>query len=230
MYKTTFFITFLSFQALCATLSNAQIYDHDYLEQFAKRHLTSSLATSADKQIAIDVAEIDPRVIIKPCQSELTANIPENHNGRNVNVEISCDDSIPWSIYIPTRIKIMSPIVVALSAIDKGSILTDDNIGVKYVDEKHIRGEKLSEVTSLIGAKSKRTLSLGSAITRKNICLVCKDDSVTIEAISPSLTIKATGIAQSNGHVGDKIRVKNERSGKLVFAYIVGLNKVQINL
>jgi flagellar basal body P-ring formation protein FlgA len=230
MRKTKLFITFLAFYAIWASFSQAQMYDRAYLENFAKRQLASSLSTSDDKKVSIHVTPIDPRVRIKPCQSELSANIPQNHNGRNVNIEISCDDSTPWSLYIPSRVSIMAPIVVALSAIDKGSRLTSDNIGIRYVDEKRIRGEKIADPSGILGAKSKRTLSSGSTITRRNICVVCKGDSVTIEAVSDVLNIKTSGIAQSNGYIGDKIRVKNERSGKLVSARISGLNTVEIKL
>ncbi len=230
MRKTKLFITFLTFQAIVVSFCHAQIYDRAYIENFAKRQLTSSLSTSDDKKVSVQITKIDPRVRIKPCLSELSANIPQNHNGRNVNIEISCDDSTPWSIYIPSRVRIMAPIVVALSAIDKGSRLTSDNIGIRYVDEKRIRGEKIKNPNEIIGAKSQRTLSSGSTITRKNICVVCKGDSVTIEAISAVLNIKTTGIALSNGYIGDKIRVKNERSGKLVSARVSGLNTVKIKL
>jgi len=119
--------------------------------------------------------------------------------------------------------------VVTLSAIDKGSVLTLENIGLKYVDEKRIRGERMTNPTILIGAKSKRTLSMGTAITRKNICSVCKGDSVTIEAKSSSLSIRTDGVSMGNGHIGDKVKIKNERSGKIVNAKVSGLNKVEIN-
>lgn len=230
MRKTKLFLTFFLIQAVCAVSSYAEIYDHDYLENFAKQQLESSFTTSKDKQVTVQVSPIDPRIVIKPCASGLTANIPENHNGRNVNIKISCEDSTPWSIYLPSRIKIMAPVVVALSAIDKGSMLTLDNIGIKYVDEKRIRGEKLTSLETLIGAKSRRTLSIGSAITRRNICIVCKGDNVTIEAQSTSFSIKTAGVSLTNGHLGDKVKVKNERSGKLVSAHVSGLNRVKINL
>ncbi|WP_286265330.1 flagellar basal body P-ring formation chaperone FlgA [Thalassotalea atypica] len=230
MRKIKLFLTFLLLQASLAQFSHAQIFDHDYIENFAKQALESSLISTDDRQISVSISPIDPRVTIKPCFSELSANIPENHNSRNVNVEISCADSTPWSLYIPARVKIMSPVVVALTAIDKGSLLTGDNIGVKFIDEKKIRGEKLTSTVELIGAKSRRNLSSGSAISRRNICVVCKGDSVTIEAHSAALSIRTAGVAMMNGYVGDKIKVKNERSGKLVNARISGLNSVKINL
>jgi len=229
MRKTKLLLTFFTVQAIFSSFATSQIYDHEYIENFAKQQLESSLTTTGDKQVSVEVSSIDPRVNIKPCLSELSANIPEFHNGRNVNIEISCSDSKPWRLYIPSRISIKSPIVVALSAIDKGSILSSDNIGVAYIDEKRIRGERMTNANVLLGAKSKRTLSMGTAITRKNICLVCKGDNVTIEAKSTAISIKTDGISMSNGHIGDKVKVKNERSGKMVNAKVSGLNKVEIN-
>lgn len=228
MRKTKLLLTFFAVQAIFSSIVSSQIYDHEYIENFAKQQLESSLTASDDKQVSVQISSIDPRVIIKPCLSGLSANIPEFHNGRNVNIEISCSDSKPWRLYIPSRISIMSPVVVALSAIDKGSVLTHDNIGIKYIDEKRIRGERITNSNLLFGAKSKRTLSMGAAITRKNICLVCKGDNVTIEAKSLSLSIRTDGVSMGNGHIGDKVKVKNQRSGKMVSAKVSGLNKVEI--
>ena len=230
MYKRTFLSTVIILMAIFNSSSQAELYDRAYIENFAKQQLAQTFEQSNDKKVSISIAPIDPRVVINPCESALSANIPQKHNSRNVNIQISCADSRPWSLFIPARVQIMVPVVIAQAAIDKGSLLTHNNLAIEWIDELKIRGEKMRDLSTLIGAKAKRNLMKGSAVTRRNICIVCKGDNVTIIAASPTLTIKTRGSAVSSGHIGDKVMVKNARSGKLVEAQVDRVNQVKIYL
>ncbi len=218
------FFTNLSFA------SYAMEFDKAYIENLAKSHVEKSIPVLANKKVNITVSKIDPRVNIKPCQSPLSANIPENSKGRNVNVKISCSDSISWQLYIPVRIKTMVELLVATSTISKGSVLDTDNTAIIFKDEATLRGEIISHNNGILGAKAKRGISKGSAITKRNICLVCKGESVTIIARSKSFLIKTTGTALSNGAVGDQVRVKNKQTGRTVTGKVKAINQVVITL
>ena len=99
MLKINVFLSFvlstMIFVALFPLMSTATTWDSAYIESFAKAFLESEIAPPPEGKILFSIADIDPRIIIKPCQVPLTANIPENTDRRNVNVRISCDDSTP---------------------------------------------------------------------------------------------------------------------------------------
>ena len=69
-----------------------------------------------------------------------------------------------------------------------------------------------------------------SAIYSNNVCIVCKGEMVTILANSSSFQIKTNGTALSDGTVGEQVRIKNNRSGKVISARVKAINKVVINL
>lgn len=226
---TLFFITINLF----ATLSNftlANEYDHLFIENLAKSEVEALFSSSKDRKTSIQVSRLDARIPIKQCDSPLAANIPENYNSRNVNVKINCDGSIPWSIYVAVRIRTQVPAIVATSNIGKGSILTSDNVSRIFIDENKVRGERITQIDEVIGAKAKRTISAKKSISRRNICVVCKGDNIIIIAKSAHFSVKAEGTSLSSGHLGDNIKIKNNRSGKLLTARVSGLNKVQIIL
>ncbi|MEW6983198.1 flagellar basal body P-ring formation chaperone FlgA [Colwelliaceae bacterium 6471] len=204
--------------------------DRDYIEAFAKSSVEDSIVLPSKGKMEITVSSIDPRINIQPCNSPLQANIPENHNGRNVNVKINCEDSTSWQLYIPVRIHTMLPVLVASMGIDKGTVLDSSNMTIEYLDQNMIRGEIIDEIELISGARAKRKISNGSPISKSNICLVCKGESVTIMAKSKQLTIKTAGIALKDGSLGEQISVKNRRSGKTVIGRVEALNKVVINL
>ena len=187
MSKLKIFIIFSLFLASLSSLAHGQTLDREQLQDFVKLFLEENLATPAQGKMTIKVFSIDPRIILKPCLSPLVANIPENHNGRNVNIKINCNDSTPWHLFIPTRIQIVVPVVVANSIISKGSRVDEANTAIEFRDTRRIRGEIHDDIKTVIGTRAKRRLSTGAILTRKNICFVCKGSHVTLIAKSKDL-------------------------------------------
>ncbi len=210
--------------------SHATTWDKAYIETFAKKHLEEKLLPPEGGKISIRIANIDPRITIKPCQQKLTANIPENTNSRNVNVKIYCADSKPWQIYLPARIERTFAVVIATTTIEKGAMLSKDNISVQFLASNKIRGKKLTDITAVLGSKAEKRIGKGRAINTRNVCLVCKGDSVTITAKSANFIIKTQGIALSSGNLNKQIKVKNSRSGKVIRAKVTAINQVIIHL
>lgn len=230
MINTRIFLHIFLISLLAVPLANANSIDRAYLHNLAVQSLTDSLPEVPHAKREVHVAEIDPRIVIKPCSSRISVNIPENHNGRNVNLRIRCEDEIGWQLYLPAKISTLVPVLVATSRLSKGSLLHEGNIEVTYREESKVKADSLQTNELVIGAKTKRYVAKGGAITRRNICLVCKGEEVEIIARGDKFSIKASGVAMSDGSIGEQIRVKNSRSGKTVKARVDKINTVVINI
>jgi flagella basal body P-ring formation protein FlgA len=230
MHTIKVFLSIISFIALLPFASLATTWDSAYIESFAKTYLENKISPPAGGKISFNVANIDPRVIIKPCKIPLSANIPENSNRRNVNVKISCDDSTSWQMFLPVKIERTFAVVVASNTIQKGDILTSQNIALEYIATNKIRGEKLTDINAVLGSKAEKRIGKDHTITKKNVCLVCKGDAITIIAKTDNFMIKTKGIALSSGNINQQIRVKNSRSGRVIKPKISAVNQVTINL
>jgi flagella basal body P-ring formation protein FlgA len=230
MSKLKIFIIFSLILPSMSSLAFSQTMDREQLRNFVKQFIEQNISKPVQGKMTISVSTLDPRITIKPCTSTLVANIPENHNGRNVNVKINCNDQIPWHLFIPTKIQMVVPVVVAKSIISKGSRVDESNIVIEYRDTRRIRGEIIDDIDTVIGTRAKRKLSAGNILTRKNICFVCKGSHVTIIAKSGDFMIKTAGIALKDGGIGEQIPVKNKSSGRKITARVSTINKVVINL
>ena len=224
------FLSIVYFITLLPVESSAVTWDSAYIESFAKTYLIENIPPPVDGKISIDVANIDPRVIINSCQTPLQANIPENVSRRNVNIKITCADSTPWQIYLHAKIERTFAVVVATNVIEKGGVLSKDNIGIEYIAPNKIRGEKLSNIQALLGSKAEKRIGKGRTITRRNVCLVCKGDVITIVAKAKNFMVKTKGVALSSGNLHQQIKVKNTRSGRVIKPKISAINQVTINL
>jgi len=210
--------------------SYAKAVDRDNLIEFVESFVRSKLETPRDGKIEISLPEIDPRINIKPCESVLKANIPENNNGRNVNVKVYCEDKTPWQIFIPVKVSQEILVLVTQNVLSRGTVIDETNTVTKYINVNRIRGETLDSVALVSGGRLKRRLSKGAVVSPRNICLVCKGETVTIIAKSNDFMIKTVGIALSDGSKGEQVKIKNSKSGRTINARVQSVNKVIINL
>lgn len=224
------FLSVMYFIALFPLVSLAATWDSAYIESFAKTYLENEIPPPAGGKISFKVADIDPRVIIKSCKVPLNANIPENTDRRNVIVKITCNDSTSWQMYLPSKIKRTFAVVVATSTIQKGDVLTEQNIAIEYIALNKIRGEKLTDIDAVLGSKAEKRIGKKHTITKRNVCLICKGDVITIIAKTKNFMIKTKGIALSSGNINQQISVKNSRSGRVIKPKISAVNQVTINL
>ncbi len=224
------FLPIMYFAALFPLVSSATTWNSAYIESFTKTYLKDNISAPSGGRISFNIANIDPRIRIKPCQVPLKANIPENTNRRNINVKITCEDSTSWQMYLPVKIERTFAVVVTTSTIEKGDVLTKQNIDIAYIANNKIRGEKLTNINAVLGSKAEKRIGKERTITRKNVCLVCKGDTITIIAKTENFMIKTKGTALSSGNLNQQIRVKNSRSGRIIKPTISAVNQVTIIL
>ncbi len=230
MRHTKLFLFFLTLLLIKQPISAASELDSAFIERFAKEYLLEQFPSTDEEKVRISVAHLDPRIVIKPCSIPLSANIPEKNNARNVNIKISCDESISWKVYLSAKVEITKAILIAKSSISKGEKLDQSNVELAYIATNKIRGNKLTDTKIVFGAKAKKRIAQGRAISKRSICLVCKGDVVTIIASSKNFSIKTQGVALSSGNINEQIRVRNSRSNKVITPRIKAINQVVINL
>lgn len=230
MRHTKLFFFFLSLLLIKQPIATAIELDSAFIERFAVDYLIKQFPSTDEEKVRISVAQLDSRIIIKPCKIPLTANIPEKASTRNVNIKISCDESTPWKIYLSAKVEITKAVLIATSTISKGDMLDESNVELAYIAKNKIRGDKLTDTAIVFGAKAKKRIAEGRAISKRSICLVCKGDRVTIIVSSKSFNIKTQGIALSSGNIDEQVSVRNTRSSKVITPRVSAINQVVIHL
>lgn len=86
-------------------------------------------------------------------------------------------------------------------------------------------GTPVQSGEQLVGMRAKRTLRAGEVLTAEvlePIPLVSKGERVSLQATYGGVQVVTTGIAESDGSLGDVIIVINAASGKKVHACVIG--------
>lgn len=114
-----------------------------------------------------------------------------------------------------------------------GTIITEaDIVSVKTLYSRVKSGYVIS-LGDIVGMQVKRRLAGGAYIRKNDIVkpqVVRQNDSVSMIYHQGNIKLRTSGVAQSNGAVGDSIKVKNDTTGTVVQAVIKGKNLVEVGI
>ncbi|MBC33933.1 MAG: flagella basal body P-ring formation protein FlgA [Rickettsiales bacterium] len=157
-------------------------------------------------------------------------------------IKILCVSPHQWSIITRNKLEEKKPrnnsnekkgsLVFALNKPKKkGEIINADDVIKIHKKIFNINGLVFNK-EDLIGKKLSKSVSANRAIFFSSLerdWLIEKNSLIFIENRINSVTIKVEGIALQNGDLGEKIRVKNVKSGKILQGFVRDKKKVSLN-
>lgn len=121
---------------------------------------------------------------------------------------------------------------VATRTIRFNEELSPDDIRIVKVKKLKTGQIPIKNPSELVGMQAKYNISAGYVIKiseLKKPPVIKENDPVTLLYKSHDISLKTVGIALASGAVGEKIRVKNEKTGIIVFGEIMDKNVVRVS-
>lgn len=205
------------------------LYDPADISEQAEDYVLDLLSEeNTDDRIEVTANPLDPRMGARPCESPLAIDLTSNARlDRQTTVMVACNDADPWRLYIPVRIQKMRAIVVATSSLSPGQVIGRNDVKLSYIDVNQLRDSANTQIDDLIGAQVKRRIGVNEPILNRHTCFVCRGQDVTIVSGSNGLEVRASGVARSDGLMGERISVRNARSNKEISAVVSGRSEVR---
>lgn len=232
MKKSEFFSTLAFLFSLVLLLGTTSGYAAEYspaqLTKLTEKWAHQELHTAQATNIQLQVIPLDNRIGIKHCSQPLQFSLPQGSSQRQNTVLILCPDESQWQLYAQLRITEMITALIVKQNIAAGNQLTASMLHTEERDRRFVRGNVATDIQQIIGAKSRRAMSAGQIVTMQDLCLVCKGDVVTISVDNAGLNVSVTGIAQTDGTLGDTITVLNRQSNRTIIAEVIAVNQVQV--
>ncbi|NMV05976.1 flagellar basal body P-ring formation chaperone FlgA, partial [Vibrio parahaemolyticus] len=91
------------------------------------------------------------------------------------------------------------------------------------------RKDGFSSYDQVVGAKLKRNVRLGDVVERNDVCVVCRNEKVIIKAVNSGMTITTQGTALQDGSAGDQVRVKNDKSQRIIEGIVTDIAEITVN-
>jgi flagella basal body P-ring formation protein FlgA len=206
-------------------------FDYKALQQMAHNYVDQRVSAPDNGRVEVIANNLDPRMTPKTCPQQPKVGLANNATlDSYTTIEIECSAAAHWRTYVPVRIYHYKNVVAAASPMSPGQMISESDLVFSEVDLNRVRSNVFTDMTALIGARIKKRVGAGQAISASDTCLVCEGQSVTIVAQDKTLRITAAGRALADGLKGESVVVENARSNKSVQAVVTGLNEVTVNL
>ena len=182
--------------------------------------------------IEITVGRLDRRLRLPDCPVELEPfPLDAGRNAGNLTIGVRCDATKRWTVYVPARVSVSRVIAVAARTLAQGSIIARTDVRFEARDIARYRHGYFIEAGGLVGMQLTRTTTEGNAFTPTGLArqaIVRRGTRVVLLGRIPGMEIRAAGEALADGARGERVRVRNLESQRVVEGVVVepGLVKV----
>jgi flagella basal body P-ring formation protein FlgA len=196
----------------------ADFQDIAELENLAKSAAAPVLAPPTDRQ-RLQVGPLFPHLQLARCDNVKSSIALGPRTPARVLIQLRCDGSTPWHLYVPVKVVGTSPVVLAVHAIVTGTVLTAKDVTVEQRDVLALPPGFLDDPSIAVGMTAARSISGGAVLTNQQLLgvrAVQRGQTVTLVADAGGISVRMPGKVLTDGLVNQRVRVENLSSGKIV--------------
>lgn len=221
----------ISFFLLSSPLSTAQSYSVLTLKQDVAKFLANHYAQEQHERLDIRVGNLDNRLRLQSCAKPITFNLQDPTSlGGNISVQARCSQPNGWAVHVPAQVMIYRHIPVAARAITRGEYLNESHLTNNLVNVSSIRQGYALNPALIVGKEAKRNIGQGEAFKTSSLdapTAIKRGETVTLQAQAGGIKVISSGIALADGRLGQKIRVRNSSSERVVTGVVLNQGLVQ---
>jgi len=198
--------------------------------------IESRVAQELEKQATVyrmEPLRLDGRLRLPACESPLEAFILSGQKGSGYfSVGVRCAGVKPWTIYHKVHVNIYQPVVLLKNEVRQGAVIRESDVFLDNRDLTALRGGYFGDTSLVTGQVARRTLPGGLILNPDHLLIpppVARGQQVSIRFGSSGFQIAMPGIALSDGRMGQRIRVRNAESGKIVEGTVTAPGVVSVD-
>lgn len=169
--------------------------------------------------VELKAMALDPRLRLPHCQERLGAfaTVPR-HNQARVPVRVTCG-APSWTVHVPVDIRRTHPVLVLKRAVGRGERISAADVTTQTRVLPGLTSPFVDSVDQLEGRLTRRPLPDGSALAADALgaaLLIHRGQMVTLVAETAGFQIRAPGKALADAAAGQRVRVQNLTSLKII--------------
>ena len=200
----------------------------------AGHFVEQALAVGPEDEVEIDVGRLDNRLRLARCAVPLEAEFPPGgRRDGNTAVKVQCTDPVSWSLYVPVTVERYAEVVVASRSLGRQQTLSGSDLRLERIQTSRHAGSYFEDPREVIGQQTRRHIRAGQILGTQHITereVVARGQRVTILAGTGSISIRMHGEALEGGTLGERIRVRNASSGRVVEGVVQPAGQVRVSL
>lgn len=221
------------FASLPAAAAGAAVQPVASIARAAETYLEQRIA-GTERELVPRAGQLDPRLDLPRCGQPLEGFLPPGAriDSRTV-VGVRCRGERPWKVYVPVNVTEPRPVLVALRSLPRDHVLAAGDLVSEERDVARLPGGYVTEASRLVGRRLTRPVTSGSVLTPSMLeeqTLVERGQSVTLVVRNGSFGVTMAGVALADGVQGERIRVRNVASDRIVEGLVRSSQQVEVLL
>jgi flagella basal body P-ring formation protein FlgA len=184
----------------------------------------------------IDIAAPDLQDIMVPAGSTVRPEISQlsydpARGNFTAQIGIVLPDQPAAQIHLSGSVIAMQQSLVAARRLSAGSILTSADVAPMRVRAALLHGAAPLSPGSAVGRTLRHDMAAGAPIGSADVAktlVVQRGDRVRMSLVSDGLALTAQGIAAEAGARGDRIRIENPVSHRMVDGEVIGADEIRV--
>ncbi|MEE8387215.1 MAG: flagellar basal body P-ring formation chaperone FlgA [Acidiferrobacterales bacterium] len=151
----------------------------------------------------------------------------------SLSVGVRCKGSNTWTIYVPVRVGVLAKVTVVSRALLRGHVISATDIHQETKDLANLSEGYLLDVRDVIGKSLSQSMVIGAVITPaliKPARAIRRGDKVTILFHRKGVEIRMPGIAMADGAPGERVRVRNILSKKVLQGIVTKHGEIKVQI
>ncbi|EMR13742.1 flagellar basal-body P-ring formation protein FlgA [Methylophaga lonarensis MPL] len=183
-------------------------------------------------QVIVD--SLDPRLRLHPCERgmEAFANRDVSSAGSQT-IGVRCRGPVSWTIYVPTRIRVMQAAVVAARPLSANHVLTSEDIRTEMVDIGNLRQGVIGHSDLVLGQTLRHPIAAGTVLSNNNFrqqATIKRGEFIQLIATVGKMEVRMQGTAMADAMEGERLRVRNSSSERIVEGIVDGPGRVRVSM
>jgi len=211
----------------------AAYQDHDAIRSAARQFVGSNMQEYPQAP-QIEVGQLDRRLRLTECGSALETFAPNNRKlVGNVTIGVRCRNPKPWTIYVPVSIRVFDTVVVTERMLARNTVVGKFDIAKEIRDVTSLHGRYMRTLDDALGQLASQHVPINTILLPNMLQepkLVHRGEQITILATASGVEVRMNGTALADGSAGDRIRVRNNRSKRVVQGTVLRAGEVRVSL
>lgn len=181
-------------------------------------------------QVSLRAEPPDPRLQLARCREEPVLSLPPGQRiGARTLLQLQCAQQPGWKLLLPVAIEARTEVLVASQALPAGTLLGERQVSRQWRDiaglpQGYLAPERLGAV------RARMTIPAGAIITAPATAAlprVLKGQYVSLEARLGGIAIAMAGEVLADAAIGERVRVRNRQSGKIIEGVVGAAGQVE---
>ena len=179
----------------------------------------------------IRLQPLDPRLRLPKCRAALEAFLPSGaKNVGNASIGVRCPDPA-WIVYQRAEIRVYDQVLVANRFLRRNAIVSTADLRTERRELSALPGGYETDPAQLIGRQLRQAFMAGMVISPRSVKIpsaVRQGDTVTLVARHAGMEVTSSGVALGDAGIGERVRVRNEASQRVVEGTVIDERRVEV--